>query len=53
VFFFAECFSILGEAECPKKILDKERFTDKMFAEYFLPSLTLDKNPMYGSDILK
>jgi hypothetical protein len=50
---FAECFSTLGKAECPKKILDKECFTDKMFAKYFLLSLTLDKNPVYGSDILK
>jgi hypothetical protein len=26
-----------------KKILDKEPFTDKMFAEYYLPSITLGK----------
>jgi hypothetical protein len=30
-------------AECPKKVLDKEPFTDKIFAEYFLPSVTLGK----------
>jgi hypothetical protein len=28
---------------CPKKILGKEPFADKMFAEYFLPSVTLGK----------
>jgi hypothetical protein len=30
--------------ECPKKVLDKEHFTDKIFAEYYLPSVTLDKD---------
>jgi hypothetical protein len=35
VLFFAECFSTLGKvfAECPKKILGKELFADKIFAE--------------------
>jgi hypothetical protein len=43
VLFFADCFSTLGKvfAECPKKVLDKEPFADKMFAEYSLPSVTL------------
>jgi hypothetical protein len=41
VFLFAECFSTLDKvfAECPKKVLGKEPFTDKMFVEYFLPSV--------------
>jgi hypothetical protein len=35
VFFFAECFSTLGKvfAECPKKVLGKEPFADKIFVE--------------------
>jgi hypothetical protein len=35
VFFFVGCFSTLGKvfAECPKKVLGKELFADKMFAE--------------------
>jgi hypothetical protein len=35
VFFFAECFSMLGKVfgECPKKVLDKDPFADKIFAE--------------------
>jgi hypothetical protein len=44
VLFFAECFSTLGKvAECPKKVFGKEPFTDKMFAEYSLLSVTLGK----------
>jgi hypothetical protein len=45
VFFFAECFSTLGKvfAECPKKVLGKEPFADKIFAECSLPSVTLGK----------
>jgi hypothetical protein len=34
VFFFAEC---------PKKVLDKKLFADKIFAECFLSSVTLGK----------
>jgi hypothetical protein len=30
-------------AECPKKLLDKEPFADKKFAECSLPSVTLGK----------
>jgi hypothetical protein len=30
-------------AEYPKKIFGKEPFVDKMFAEYSLPTVTLDK----------
>jgi hypothetical protein len=35
VFFFAECFSTPDNvfAECPKKVLGKEPFADKGFAE--------------------
>jgi hypothetical protein len=29
--------------ECPKKVLGKEPFADKMFAEYSLPSVSLGK----------
>jgi hypothetical protein len=45
VFFFAECFSTLGKvfAECPKKVLGKEPFADKIFVECSLPSVTLGK----------
>jgi hypothetical protein len=45
VFFFAKCFLTLGKvfAECPKKVLDKEPFADKIFAECSLPSVTLAK----------
>jgi hypothetical protein len=45
VFFFAECFLTLGKvfAECPKKVLGKESFTDEIFAECSLPSVTLGK----------
>jgi hypothetical protein len=44
--FFAEYFSTLGKvfAECPKKVLDKEPFADKIFAECFLSSVTLGKD---------
>jgi hypothetical protein len=45
VFFSAECFSTLGKvfAECPKKVLGKEPFADKIFADCSLPSVTLGK----------
>jgi hypothetical protein len=35
VFFFAGCFLTLDKvlAKCPKKVLGKEPFADKMFAE--------------------
>jgi hypothetical protein len=35
VFFFVECFSTLGKVfvECPKKVLGKELFADKIFTE--------------------
>jgi hypothetical protein len=35
VFFFAECFSTLDKVfvECPKKVLGKDPFADKNFAE--------------------
>jgi hypothetical protein len=41
VFLFTECFSTLDKvfAECPKKVLGKEPLADKMFAEYYLPSV--------------
>jgi hypothetical protein len=37
---FAECFFTLGKvvAECPKKILGKEPFADKVFAECLIHS---------------
>jgi hypothetical protein len=46
VFFFAECFLTLGKVfvECPKKVNGKEPFADKIFAEYYLPSITLGKS---------
>jgi hypothetical protein len=46
VFLFVECFSTLGKdfTECPKKVLGKESFADRIFAEYSLPSVTLDKD---------
>jgi hypothetical protein len=45
VLFFAESFSTLSKvfAECPIKVLDKEVFAYKIFIEYYLPSVTLDK----------
>jgi hypothetical protein len=46
VLSFDECFSTtLGKvfAECPKKVNDKEHFADKIFVEYSLSSVTLDK----------
>jgi hypothetical protein len=37
VLFFVKCFSTLG------KVLGKKPFADKIFAEYFLPNVTLGK----------
>jgi hypothetical protein len=37
VLFFAECFSALGKV--PKKVFSKEPFADKIFGEYYLPSV--------------
>jgi hypothetical protein len=36
-----KCFAVF--AECPKKVLGKELFADKIFAECSLPSVTLGK----------
>jgi hypothetical protein len=53
--YFLDFFSILNLSsafrkalgkiftECPKKVLGKESFADKMFTEYSLPSVTLGK----------
>jgi hypothetical protein len=45
VFFFAECFSTLGKVftKCPKKVLGKEPFANKIFVECSLLSVTLGK----------
>jgi hypothetical protein len=34
---------VLFDTRCPKKVLGKEPFTDKIFVECFLPSVTLGK----------
>jgi hypothetical protein len=43
VFFFAECFSTFGKdfAKCPKKVIGKEPFADKIFAECSLSGKAL------------